>query len=89
MDFRDRGGAGLIGSKTVALLRQGGHAVVAETSSGGWQQHARHQVTDRIDEIVRTTRRDFAQSIARPPSPARCCIFRIAAETAKSSTDPG
>ena len=35
------GGTGLIGSKTVAILRQGGHEVVAASPEHGRQHHHR------------------------------------------------
>jgi uncharacterized protein YbjT (DUF2867 family) len=35
------GGTGLIGSKTVAILRQGGHEVVAASPQSRYQQHHR------------------------------------------------
>ena len=35
------GGTGLIGSKTVAILRQGGHEVVAASPKSGQHHHRR------------------------------------------------
>jgi nucleoside-diphosphate-sugar epimerase len=35
------GGTGLIGSKTVSILRQGGHEVVAALAAKRYQQHHR------------------------------------------------
>ena len=37
------GGTGLIGSKTVAILRQGGHEVIAASPDSGGQHHNRRR----------------------------------------------
>jgi nucleoside-diphosphate-sugar epimerase len=66
------GGTGLIGSKTVAILRQGGHEVVA--ASPNRRQHHHRRGAPRRSSVARRSRR--TRSRFSPSRLARLCAMR-------------